>query len=519
MKIMEISRSKLRTLGIDWAQFSSGDFVTSSIGGLITKGTTTASLARTTGSFTTTGTETMQFGVLESNASFFSFIQALQQNLLVKVLAEPTLVAVSGRPAYFMDGGKVPYPVVSGLGSVNVAFQDYGTQVDFVPIILGNGYVRLEVRPSVSEIDNSVAVTLNGTTVPGFTTRTVDTGVELKMGQTLALAGLIQQRVESTRNAVPVLGDVPLVGALFRRMTDTQNEIELLVLVRPELAEAMDCDQVPPTGPGENSENTSDYNFYINGQIEQPPQPRGAGRDHSGGLNGLSAEGVGGFTTAPYAAGPTCEGPPAPGGLMTPLGGTMGAAGGGMAGPPNTGFVAPVYTPPGANPAGPGYYAPPPQSSPAPEQVPPGSPPRAPANSLPTPGSASSSPPTAPTLGSPGGASPMLGAPATRNGMLAPPPTSPPATGSPAAGSATDSAGAGSGATASARRLAARPPRTSAAAPAAQGGAPTGRYTPPAATSGTYKPPQANNPQPPPKNSDPNELPGFIGSSGYDVTN
>ena len=177
---------------------------------------------------------------LNSNASFFGFIQALQQNNLIKTLAEPTLVTVSGRPAYFLAGGSVPYPIPSGLGTTSVAFKDFGTQVDFVPIVLGNGNVRLEVRPQVSALDYSIELNINGSLVPGFTVRTVDTGVELKVGQTLALAGLIQSRIESTKRQVPWIGDLPVIGTLFRSVSESMNEVELLILVRPELAEAME---------------------------------------------------------------------------------------------------------------------------------------------------------------------------------------------------------------------------------------------------------------------------------------
>jgi pilus assembly protein CpaC len=272
VKVMEVSRTKLRNMGIDFAQFSSGDFVSSTVSNIITRSSATTSINRGPGSFATSGTETMQFGVLNANASFFGFIQALQQNNLIKTLAEPTLVTVSGRPAYFLAGGSIPYPIPSGLGTTSVAFKDYGTQVDFVPIVLGNGNVRLEVRPQVSAIDYSTELTINGSTVPGFTVSTVDTGVELKVGQTLALAGLIQSRIESTKRQIPWIGDLPVLGTLFRSVSEQNNEIELLILVRPELAQAMECDEVPPLGPGQNSEQPNDWDLYINGHLEVPLQ-------------------------------------------------------------------------------------------------------------------------------------------------------------------------------------------------------------------------------------------------------
>ena len=107
-----------------------------------------------------------------------------------------------------------------GLGTVSIEYKPFGTRVDFVPIVLGNGNLRLEVRPQVSEIDESRSVTINNITVPGLRTRWVDTAVEMKAGQTLALAGLVQERVESENKGMPWLADLPWVGAPFRRVEE-----------------------------------------------------------------------------------------------------------------------------------------------------------------------------------------------------------------------------------------------------------------------------------------------------------
>ncbi|HRX80263.1 MAG TPA: pilus assembly protein N-terminal domain-containing protein, partial [Pirellulaceae bacterium] len=192
VKLMEVSRTKLRQLGFDWANFSGDDFVVQSVAGLISSTNVAA------GTATSSGGDTVAFGIVNDANSFFGFIDALRQYNLVKVLAEPTLVTVSGRPASFSSGGEFPIIVPQSLGTVSIEYRQFGTRVDFVPIVLGNGRVRLEVRPQVSEIDPARSVTINNTTVPGLRTRWVDTGVEMKAGQTLALAGLIQTQVEST---------------------------------------------------------------------------------------------------------------------------------------------------------------------------------------------------------------------------------------------------------------------------------------------------------------------------------
>src|SRR6185503_3060915 len=126
-------------------------------------------------------------------------------------------------------------------------------------------------------LDRTLGVSINGTTIPGFRERSVDTGVELKFGQTLAIAGLLQQRVEMEKRGLPYLMDVPYLGAVFSRKVSTINEIELLIVVRPELVEAMDPDQVPPCGPGANSMTPDDCDLYWRGYVEVPVRPQGQG--------------------------------------------------------------------------------------------------------------------------------------------------------------------------------------------------------------------------------------------------
>ena len=137
---------------------------------------------------------------------------------MLKILSDPTLVTVSGRPAFFNSGGEFPILVPQSLGTVSIEYKKFGTQIDFVPIVLGNGNLRLEVRPRISEIDHTRSITINGTTVPGLRVREADTGVEMHPGQTLAIAGLVQTRSEARKQReIPWLGEMPYVGAAFRR--------------------------------------------------------------------------------------------------------------------------------------------------------------------------------------------------------------------------------------------------------------------------------------------------------------
>ncbi len=207
---------------------------------------------------------------MDGNRAFFGFIDALRQNNLIKVLAEPQLVTVSGRPASFNSGGEFPIIVPQSLGTVSIEYRQYGTRVDFVPIVLGNGNLRLEIRPKVDEIDPTRSVVLGDTSVPALRTRWVDTAVEMKAGQTLALAGLIQQRVESQNRGIPWLADIPYFGAPFRRVSETTNEVELLIMVTPEFIEASNPEDLPPCGPGETTTTPNDVEFYYRGYMEVP---------------------------------------------------------------------------------------------------------------------------------------------------------------------------------------------------------------------------------------------------------
>jgi len=264
VKVMEVSRTKLRALGFDWYYLSSSAQIASAAAGLLNSfdpgdGTTAPSVDASGANF--------HFNVVSGSSSFFGILEAMRQDNMARLLAEPTLVTVSGRPASFQSGGEVPVTTGGGLGvPANTVYKPYGTQVDFVPIVMGNGRIRLEVRPRVSEVDASRG--LNNT--PAFRVRQVDTGVEMEAGQTLAIAGLIQNRVESERRGLPWVSELPYVGVAFRHTREEMNEVELLILVTPELVEAMDGDQVPNCGPGMKTTSPCDWELYAKGHIEVP---------------------------------------------------------------------------------------------------------------------------------------------------------------------------------------------------------------------------------------------------------
>jgi pilus assembly protein CpaC len=194
-------------------------------------------------------------------------LEAMRRDNLAKILAEPTLITISGRPAYFQSGGEIPVITSGGVGvAPNTRYKNYGTEIDFVPIVLGNGKIRLEVRPRISEIDASRSTG----TAEAFSVRTVDTGVELTAGQTLAIAGLIQSRVESSRVGLPWVSELPYLGMMFRRTVEERNEIELLVLVTPELVSPLNPEDVPRLGPGMQTGSPTDWQLFVRGHVEVP---------------------------------------------------------------------------------------------------------------------------------------------------------------------------------------------------------------------------------------------------------
>jgi pilus assembly protein CpaC len=276
VKVMEVSRTKLRELGFDWAKITGGNVITSGTSGFISDADPTkVGLAFPPNigkpAVRSVLPSTFAFSVLEgSSSAFYGVLDALRQDNLLKLMTEPTLVTESGRAALFNSGGLVAYPEPQGLGSVAVAFKDYGTKVDFVPIVLGNGKIRLEVRPDITELDYANGTTINGTTVPGFTERKADTAVELMAGQTLAIAGMVESRVEAVNSGLPWVSEVPYLGAAFRKVHEKINEVELLILVTPELVEAMDACEVPPCGPGMETTSPTDWELYMKGHLEVP---------------------------------------------------------------------------------------------------------------------------------------------------------------------------------------------------------------------------------------------------------
>lgn len=229
VKIAEVNRTVLKALGVNWLKdVGRTTFVTNNP---VTGGQIAA-------------TNTILFGFGAAGSLIQQRVDALAQEGLITILAEPNLTATSGQPASFLAGGEFPVPVAgsaaNGIATITVAFKEFGIRLDFTPTVIDAQHVSLRVRPEASQLTNtgavSVPITANNTvTIPALTVRRAETTLELGSGESFALAGLLQHTLEQDISKVPALGDIPILGQLFRSERFQKNETELVIIVTPYL--------------------------------------------------------------------------------------------------------------------------------------------------------------------------------------------------------------------------------------------------------------------------------------------
>ena len=197
-----------------------------------------------------------------------TFIEAAQERGLAKVLAKPTLLARSGQAASFLAGGEVPIPIAQGgaFGSITIEFKEFGVGVQFAPTVLGPDRIYLEVSPEVSQPDFTIATFSGGALIPGFTTRKASTSVELADGQSFAIAGLLSDQVNSAVEKYPLLGDIPVLGVLFRSVQFQRNETELVMIVTPRVVKPLPAGQLHL--PTDAYVAPNDFELYMLGALE-----------------------------------------------------------------------------------------------------------------------------------------------------------------------------------------------------------------------------------------------------------
>ena len=279
--VAEVNRSAARSLGINGflAGDSIGDgFLVNQLGGINPINIGAAAGAPAIGAipFLTGGDgiplrPDVPLSIGFPRAQMQLFIRAMADNSLLRVLAEPNLVAISGETASFLAGGEFPVPVPQGNQTISVQFREFGVRLTFTPEVKGLGLIRLRVEPEVSQLDFSTTVQIGGIVVPGLSTRSASTTVELASGQTIAIAGLLSEEIRGFSTRVPGLGDIPVLGALFRSVEYKRSNSELVIFVTPEIVAPLDPHQVPPL-PGASIEDPSDFQLYALGLLEAPEE-------------------------------------------------------------------------------------------------------------------------------------------------------------------------------------------------------------------------------------------------------
>lgn len=247
VRITEVDRNVTQQLGINWQAM--GNAVGNFYGGIfsgrpiynLTQPITGANGQTIYPVNLPTNNAYSLFGAFKTNnVDIRALVDALNQEGLLTVLAEPNLVALSGQTASFLAGGEFPIPVSQTNGAISVEFKQFGVKLDFTPTVLSDRRISLKVRPEVSQIDTSVSVTTGGITVPGLSVRRADTTVELGSGQSFAIGGLLQSNTTDIISQVPGVGSIPILGKLFSSTNYQNNKTELVIMVTPYLVEPTD---------------------------------------------------------------------------------------------------------------------------------------------------------------------------------------------------------------------------------------------------------------------------------------
>ncbi|MGH7840294.1 MAG: type II and III secretion system protein family protein, partial [Candidatus Binataceae bacterium] len=308
VRFVEADREAARNLGIRWAFFKQNGNLAGVVGtqkstnlfnsSLFPASTSLGGVTTTTTAGTTTTTSTTPSSVFDVvggaggagspfatiitqivNSKFGSLdavLSALEEQQVIRQLAEPNLIALSGESASFLAGGSYPVPVISsgagGTPTVTVTYQEFGVKLNFTPTVLARGVISLKLAPEVSNLDPANSVTISGLSIPGLSIRKAQTTVELRDGQSFAIAGLLQADSTRTLDQLPWLGTIPVLGALFRSTQFQQNETELVVLVTPYLIKPLPPGKQLKT-PLDTSLAGNDLDFFLNGRPEVAKTP------------------------------------------------------------------------------------------------------------------------------------------------------------------------------------------------------------------------------------------------------
>lgn len=260
VKVVEFSRSVLKEVGLNlfsnrtgfsWGVFSPSTLGTVTPGPALGNGVTNGSAARVT--FTGSRAPfTDAFNLIIGRRGLVANLSLLESNGLARVLAEPSLTALSGQSASFLAGGEIPVPVPQGLGSVAIEYKSFGIGLQVSPTVLSDDRIVLKVAPEASDLDFGNGLQINGALVPAIITRRADTTVELGDGESFVIGGLVNTTTTSNVEKLPVLGDLPILGSFFKNTRYSKDERELLIIVTPRLVRPIARGADVPGLPGQS---------------------------------------------------------------------------------------------------------------------------------------------------------------------------------------------------------------------------------------------------------------------------
>lgn len=262
VRVAELERDLIRRLGINLAGVGAGNNFGVTALNNVTSLAGPGGLTDPMSQFVTNAVNAL-VRFQTGSITWTSFIDALKEEDVVKVLAKPTLVAISGQEAQFLSGGEYPIPVPQAFGVVTITYKKFGVGLAFTPTVLASNRISMAVSPEVSDLDFTNALQLQGFLVPSITTRRATTVVELADGQSFAIAGLLRDNLRESIQKFPFLGDIPVLGALFKSSRFQKNQTELVIIVTPHFVKPIDMAQ--QALPTDTFVETNDWEFYLMG--------------------------------------------------------------------------------------------------------------------------------------------------------------------------------------------------------------------------------------------------------------
>ncbi|WP_454758134.1 type II and III secretion system protein family protein [Cupriavidus campinensis] len=275
VKVVEISKTVLKEVGLNFIRNKGGFTFAQFSPSSLTKVDFTSGVG-TAGEMVSPISSAFNLIAASASKGIFANLSLLEANGMVRVLAEPSLVALSGQSASFLAGGEIPIPVPQALGTTTIQFKPFGIGLTVSPTVLSGQRIALKVAPEASDLDPSRGIQINGASVPAIVTRRADTTVELGDGESFVIGGLVSRNTVSNVSKIPFLGDLPILGSFFKNLNFHQEDRELMIVVTPHLVKPLAKDAPVVAGVGNDGRTSSDPNVwgrFMLGEFADPTLP------------------------------------------------------------------------------------------------------------------------------------------------------------------------------------------------------------------------------------------------------